>query len=288
MATAHLADGFEPARLDGYSRDLNPVELILRAWHHWERNRWPGRNGRIEYAHSLYAAFLLRQLQYLSLRIWEQDASERLSQLQGLLDTLNAGMRGPWVRDVRWLVQTAQGPLTRHLKPYFVMATRVTSSLSARDRLEVHRAGAVLAGGHLRSQLRHRARETGRLPDDHLLLAMTRSSSAMNREADDGNGSVVPGGKKLVAGCKSQRDDGAAMSPDRLDQPARLKIAKLDLPGFETRGKQPSLRVRGQSSNAWDVRGPTTGSSQRCSGRRITRCDGLVNTDGLMTVEKSL
>ena len=101
LATAHLADGFEPARLDGYSRDLNPVELILRAWHHWERNRWPGRNGRIEYAHSLYAAFLLRQLQYLSLRIWEQDASERLSQLQGLLDTLNAGMRGPWVRDVR-------------------------------------------------------------------------------------------------------------------------------------------------------------------------------------------
>jgi hypothetical protein len=46
--------------------------------------------------------------------------------------------------------------------------------------MEIHKAGAVLAGGHLRSQLRHRSSETGRSFDDPQLLAMTRYSSAMD------------------------------------------------------------------------------------------------------------
>ena len=36
LDAAHLADGFEPARQDGYSRELDPVELVLRACHHWD------------------------------------------------------------------------------------------------------------------------------------------------------------------------------------------------------------------------------------------------------------
>ena len=68
---AHLADGFEPARQDGYSRDLDPVELVLRACHHWDSTRWPGTNGRLVYTQSLYAVFMLRQLEQLSLRIWD-------------------------------------------------------------------------------------------------------------------------------------------------------------------------------------------------------------------------
>lgn len=183
LAAAHLADGFEPARQDGYSRELDPVELVLRACHHWDHDRWPGRNGRIVYAQSLYTVFILRQLEHLSVRIWDEgndSAPERLQHVQRLLDLLNATVHAPLVRDARWLMQTAQGPLTRHLKPYFVTAGKLSESLTHRDRLEVHKAGASLAGGHLRSQLRHRSWQTGRAFDDPHVLAMTRSSSAMD------------------------------------------------------------------------------------------------------------
>jgi hypothetical protein len=73
LEAAHRADGFEPAAGDGYSRELDPVELALRACHHWNRDRWPGRNGRLAYAQSLYAVFILRQLEHLILRIWDED-----------------------------------------------------------------------------------------------------------------------------------------------------------------------------------------------------------------------
>ena len=71
LDAAHLADGFEPSRLDGYSRGLDLVELVLRACHHWDSTRWPGTNGRLVYAHSLYAVFMLRRLEHMSLRIWD-------------------------------------------------------------------------------------------------------------------------------------------------------------------------------------------------------------------------
>ena len=58
LDAAHLADGFEPARQDGYARGLDPVELVLRACHYWDSTRWPGRNGRFLYAQSLYAVFM--------------------------------------------------------------------------------------------------------------------------------------------------------------------------------------------------------------------------------------
>ena len=47
-------------------------------------------------------------------------------------------------------------------------------------RLEIHKAGAVLAGGHLRSQLRHLSGRTGWAFDDPQLLALTRSSNSMD------------------------------------------------------------------------------------------------------------
>lgn len=186
LAAVHLADGYEPLQ-DGYSRDLDPVDLVLRACHHWERDRWPGRNGRLLYAQALYAAVILRALEQLSLRVWHdgnEAAAERLQQVQRLLDALNGSGKSrstvSFVRDARWLIQTAQGPLTRHLKPYFTTSARIAASFAAVDRLEMHKAGAVLAGGHLRSQLRHRSWQTRRPFDDPIVVAMTRTSSSMD------------------------------------------------------------------------------------------------------------
>ena len=201
LNAAHLADGFEPAQQDGYSRGLDLVELVLRACLHWDSNRWPGRNGRLVYAQSLYAVFMLQQLEQLSLRLWDEGpdrpssivqrppsgndrAAERLQHVQRLLDLLNAGGRSQLdfrlVRDARWLIQTAQGPLTRHLRPYFITASRVSGSFTDADRIEIHKAGAVLAGGHLRSQLRHLSWDTGWPFDDRRLLALTRISNSMD------------------------------------------------------------------------------------------------------------
>src|SRR5688572_8218040 len=161
LDAARLADGFEPVRQDRYSRELDPVELVLRACHYWDATRWPGAKGRLAYTQTLYAVFILRQLEHLSLRVWDEGHEHsvgRLQHVQRLLDLLNGGGRFAngirLVRDARWLVQTAQGPLTRHVRPYFIKAANV-SALSQDVRLEVHKAGAVLAGGHLRSQLRH-------------------------------------------------------------------------------------------------------------------------------------
>ena len=56
----------------------------------------------------------------------------------------------------------------------------MSGSFTASDRLEIHKAGAVLAGGHLRSQLRHRSWQTGWAFDDPQLLAMTHLSNSMD------------------------------------------------------------------------------------------------------------
>jgi len=44
----------------------------------------------------------------------------------------------------RWLLPTAQGPLTRLLQPYFIIADHISRSFEDDERLEIHRAGALL------------------------------------------------------------------------------------------------------------------------------------------------
>lgn len=224
LEAAHLEDGFEPGRQDSYSRGLDPVELVLRACHYWESGRWPGRSGRLVFAQSLYAMFVLRQLEHLSLRIWDngrEHAAERLQALQRLLDVLNASRsaHGPMmVRDARWLIQTAQGPLTRHVRPYFIKAEHVSRSFADAYRLEIHKAGAALAGGHLRSQLRHLSRKTGWAFDDPQLLALTRSSNAMDMA--------------LLVRDLVPLLDAYAAACGRKDEDARLPLADAILQGL--------------------------------------------------------
>jgi hypothetical protein len=270
LSAAHLADGFEPARQDGYSRDLDAVELLLRAHHHWETTRWPGTNRRLVYSNNLYTVFMLRQLEHMSLRIWDEDSrkskvnspesevdppaatkrvsakagpssetAERLQDVQRLLDLLNAdgrsaGVIGP-VRDVRWLIQTAQGPLTRHTRPYFIKAGNV-STLKDEARLEIHRAGAVLAGGHLRSQLRHLSRRTGWAFDDPQLVALTRSSNSMDMALLISD--LVPLLEAYGAACAGQDSDARLPLADAILQglsaDPELLLTRLDLLGPST------------------------------------------------------
>jgi hypothetical protein len=183
LAAAYLTDGFDQVRAHDYSGELDPAGLVRYAQHVWGRGRWPGRNGRLAYAQSIYAVFVLRQLALLSLRIWDEGlpiASTRLQRVQQLLDQLNTAGAPPLVRDARWLIQIAQGPLTAGLKPYFVIADRVAGSLTDRDRREIHIAGAALAGGHMRSQLRHRAFQTGWTYEDRRVVALTHLSNSMD------------------------------------------------------------------------------------------------------------
>jgi hypothetical protein len=185
LAARHRADGFEPVASEtSHVNELDALELILRAYEHWERHRWPGRSGRLGFAETLFAVFMLRQLEALSLRIWDEGAGgadDRLRALQQLLDRLNGpASRTVFVRDAAWLIHTAQGPLTKHLKPYLDVADRIADSLTEPQRLALHKAGARLAGGHLRSQLRYRVWQTNRPPDDLDNLAFTRNSNALD------------------------------------------------------------------------------------------------------------
>ncbi len=164
LSVAHRADGFEPVPQEGGAHDFNPAQLVALAHSYWANSRWAGRSGRIAYARTIYSAFVLNQLEQLSLRIWDEGnacATARLREIQRLLDRLNAQPgHDVFVRTAPWLLQTAQGPLTRLLRPYFTIADRISQSFEHDDRLQIHRAGALLAGGHLRSQLRYRTRES--------------------------------------------------------------------------------------------------------------------------------
>ena len=239
LAAAHLAEGFDPVSADDYSRQIDPVGLVRYAQHVWDRDRWPGRNGRIAYAQSLYTVFILRQLAHLSLRIWDEGnhwASKRLQQVQGILDLLNTAGAAPLVRDARWLIQIAQGPLTTRLKPYFVIADRVAGSLTERDRREIHKAGAALAGGHLRSQLRHRSWQTGWAYDDRQVIALTHLSNSMDMAL------LI---RDLVALLEAYR--AACSEPDGHE---RLKLADAILQGLSA---DPELLL-----SRLDLLGPST------------------------------
>jgi hypothetical protein len=188
LAAAHLADGFEPMQLDKFSIELDPLDLIIRSYEHWSATRWPGRSGRLIWAQVIYSVFFIRQLESLTLRIWDEgdvQAGDRLRRLQGLLDRLNEAdapgdSRAVFVRDVRWLIQTAQGALTKRLQPYFKIAQHIAGSFTDSVRLGIHISGAKMAGGHLRSQVCYRALETGRSIDDPENLVIARNSNSMD------------------------------------------------------------------------------------------------------------
>jgi hypothetical protein len=187
LEDAHWASGFRPREIPGlYNRLVDPADLMRRGFHLWQQTRWPGRNGRIRYAHTLFDVYVLRRLELLSLRLWDAGSSaagDRLSHVQGVLDQLWAGTpadRPTLVRDARWLIQLAQSPATDELGVYFDVAQHIAETLADVDRIEIHKAGVRMAAGHLRSQIRYHTTKKAASLDENGLILSTRISNALD------------------------------------------------------------------------------------------------------------
>ncbi len=195
---AYSASGFRPRTIPGlYNGLVDPAEMMMRGFHLWRETRWPGRNGRIRYAHTLFNLYVLRCLELLCLRLLDDGlisrdrsaapglhcAGDRLSHVQGVLDRLwhSAPADQPvLVRDARWLIPLAQSPATDDLGAYFDFAQTIAETLSEEDRLEIHKAGVRMAGGHLRSQIRYHATKKAVSIGENDLILSTRTSNALD------------------------------------------------------------------------------------------------------------
>src|SRR5262245_49642739 len=191
LERAHWASGFKPRQDPGtYNELVDPGEMMVRGFHLWRHTFWPGHNVRVRYAHTLFNLYVIRSLALLSMRLWDAGASsapdrieDRLSQIQGVLDELwrmTSADQPVLVRDARWLIPLAQSPTTDELSGYFEVAKQVAETLSEEDRIEIHEAGVRMAGGHLRSQLRHVSTRKGVSFNENSLVLSARKSNALD------------------------------------------------------------------------------------------------------------
>ena len=194
LEKAHWTTGFKPREMPGQHNDLfDPAEMMVRGFHFWAQTHWPGHSGRVRYSLTLFNLYVIRQLALLLMRLWD-DANhasscgpggiqDRLSQVQGVLDRLwkiTPADHPVLVRDARWLIPVAQSPTTDELAPYFEVAKQIAETLSEEDRIEIHKASVQMAGGHLRSQLRHLSVKKSLAIDENSLVLSTRKSNALD------------------------------------------------------------------------------------------------------------
>jgi hypothetical protein len=194
LEEGHWASGFRPRKSPGLHNDLvDPAEMMVRAFHLWRQTHWPGHSGRVRYAHTLFNLYVIRCLALLSMRLWDagpggspstpDPVEDRLSQVQGLLDELwkvTPSDQPVLVRDARWLIPVAQSPTTDELAGYFGVAEKIADTLSEKTRIEIHKAGVRMAGGHLRSQIRHVCMQKGVSLNENSLVLSTRKSNALD------------------------------------------------------------------------------------------------------------
>jgi hypothetical protein len=162
LEEAHWAAGFRPRPVQDLHNDLiHPAEMMIRAFYCWQQTRWPGRSGRVHYAHTLFNLYVLRWLQFLSMRIWDEgpgSADARLAEIQNMLDQLwrtSPAGQPVIVRDARWMIPLAQSLITDELAPYLAVARQVAETLPEADVLEIQKAHVRMLGGHLTSQIRY-------------------------------------------------------------------------------------------------------------------------------------
>ena len=187
LEEAHWAGGFRPRQVHYLHKDLiHPAEMMIRGFHFWQQTRWPGRNGRMHYAHTLFNLYVLRWLQFLSMRLWDDDSTSaggRLAEIQGVLDELwrsSPAGQPVIVRDARWLIPLAQSLITDELAPYFEVARQVTETLPEADVLEIQKAHVRMLGGHLTSQIRYYCMKDGVSMNEPSVVLRTRASNALD------------------------------------------------------------------------------------------------------------
>jgi len=192
LEEAHWSAGFRPRQVRHAHNDLiHPAEMMMRAFYCWQQTRWPGRNGRLHYAHTLFNLYVLRWLQFLSMRVFDpagskegpSGASVRLAEIQAVLDELWRGSpagQPVFVRDARWLIPLAQSLITDELAPYFEVARLVAETLPQADVLEIQKAHVRMLGGHLTSQIRYYCTKDGVPISGHSVVLRTRASNALD------------------------------------------------------------------------------------------------------------
>jgi hypothetical protein len=187
LEAAHWASGFRPRQVQDLHNDLiQPADMMIRAFYCWQQTRWPGRNGRMHYAHTLFNLYVLRCLQFLSMRLWDEgpnSAGPRLAEIQGVLDDLWSSSPADQpviVRDARWLIPLAQSLITDELAPYFEVGREVTETLPEADGLEIQKAHVRMLGGHLTSQIRYYCAKDGVPINEHSVVLRTRTSNALD------------------------------------------------------------------------------------------------------------
>jgi hypothetical protein len=187
LEEAHWAGGFRPRQVQGLHNDLiHPAEMMIRGFYCWQQTRWPGRNGRMHYAHTLFNLYVIRRLLFLSMRLWDEgpgSASGRLAEIQGVLDELwrsSPADQPVIVRDTRWLIPLAQSLITDELAPYFEVAQQVTETLQEADVLEIQKAHVRMIGGHLTSQIRYYCTKEGVAINEQSVVVRTRTSNALD------------------------------------------------------------------------------------------------------------
>ena len=187
LVEAHWAGGFRPRPVQDLHNDLiHPAEMMIRGFYCWQQTRWPGRNGRMHYAHTLFNLYVLRRLQFLGMRLWDDgpsSASARLAKIQGVLVDLwrsSPADQPVIVRDARWLIPLAQSLITDELAPYFEVARQVTETLQDADVLEIQKAHVRMLGGHLTSQIRYHCTKEGVSMNEPDVVLRTRTSNALD------------------------------------------------------------------------------------------------------------
>ncbi len=187
LEEAHWAGGFRPRQVQDLHNDLiDPAEMMIRGFYCWQQTRWPGRNGRMHYAHTLFNLYVLRCLQFLSMCIWDEDpnsARRRLAEIQGVLDELwrsSPADQPVIVRDARWLIPLAESLITDELAPYFEVAQQLTETFQEADVLEIQKAHVRMLGGHLTSQIRYHCTKEGVSINEHSVVLRTRTSNALD------------------------------------------------------------------------------------------------------------
>jgi hypothetical protein len=191
LEEAHWAGGFRPRQVQSLHNDLiHPAEMMIRGFYCWQQTRWPGGNGRMHYAHTLFNLYVLRCLQFLSMRLWDAvpaaSAGGRLAEIQSVLDELwrsSPADQPVIVRDARWLIPLAQSLITDELAPYLEVAQQVTETLPEADVLEIQKAHVRMLGGHLTSQIRYYCTKEGApgvSMNEHSVVLRTRASNALD------------------------------------------------------------------------------------------------------------